>query len=126
VKLFSVLLSVVIFTGCATMFNSADTVFLQTSDNKSAAATIDTGKGITSVTLPTSVYVANSSKPLFINVQETETTQSSVYEVPRQISGWFWLNIFWGFFPLSTMTDMAAGDMWSYDDFVLVPVSRKQ
>jgi hypothetical protein len=126
-KLFYALLSVIIFTGCATMFNNSDSIFLQTSDSKPAAATVDAGKGTMLVTLPMTMPVANSSKPIFINVQETETTQSSVYEVNSHLSGWFWLNILWCFAcPLSTTTDMASGDMWSYDDVAVVPVSRKQ
>jgi hypothetical protein len=123
-KLFYVLLSVIMITGCATIYNGSDTVLLQTSDGKPAAATVDAGKGIIPVTLPMTVPVAKSSKPIVINVEETKTTQSSTYEAPSHVSGYFWLD-FIPLSPLSTTIDMVTGDMWSYDEVVTVPVSRK-
>jgi hypothetical protein len=127
-KRFSILLCVIMLTGCATMFNnSPDVIALQTSDGKPAAAKVNAGKGEILVTLPTAVPIAKSNKPIVINVQETKTTKSSTYEAPSHVTGWFWLNALWCFAcPLSTITDLASGDMWSYDDLVVVPVERKE
>jgi ABC-type uncharacterized transport system auxiliary subunit len=125
-KLFSILLCVIMLTGCATLFdNSPDVISLQTSDGKPAAAKVDAGKGEILVTLPTTVPIARSSKPIVINVQETKTTKSSTYEATSHVTGLFWLD-FIPLSPLSTTIDAATGNMWSYDDLVVVPVERKK
>jgi hypothetical protein len=127
-KIFIVALSAIAlgFSGCATLVGGggSQSILLQTSDGKAAQANVTSGSGTQTLTLPMSIIVSRSSKPIIVNVKDTEDTKASAYEQKPKINAWFFGNIITGGLVGST-TDMATGSMWVYDQMVVVPIARK-
>ncbi|MDR3347147.1 MAG: hypothetical protein LBN32_00895 [Helicobacteraceae bacterium] len=114
------------FSGCATLVGGGgiQSVNLQTSDGKQTEATITSASGTQIVTLPTAITVKRGNAPLAVSVKETATTDASNFSQKPKINPWFFGNIITGGLPGST-TDAVTGSMWTYDQNIVVPVTRK-
>ncbi|MDR3347148.1 MAG: hypothetical protein LBN32_00900 [Helicobacteraceae bacterium] len=82
--------------------------------------------GAQEVTLPTTITVKRANVPLVVNVKETNTTNAGSYSQASKIDREFFSNNP-GFLVglLSSTTDVISGSMWTYDENITVPVTRK-
>jgi hypothetical protein len=116
------------FSGCATILGggSAQSISIYTIDGKQAEATVSSVNGMQNLSLPATILVKRDNVPLTVTVKETANVNAGQHIQPSRINLWFFGNLAGLYFaPLSSTTDAINGSMWTYDQNMLVPVSRK-
>ncbi|CAH0541966.1 hypothetical protein [Vibrio marisflavi] len=114
--------SVVTLSGCSTMFNSGSQTIVATSPDKNVNVDVTTASSTYQTTLPTTIVTnPSSTRDVTIKVNDKCYKNTSV-TVHKSVTPSYWANILngWGF-----LIDYATGDMWKYDNQVLVPTEKK-
>ncbi|MCL9780269.1 hypothetical protein M9194_02335 [Vibrio sp. S4M6] len=120
----TLVISVLALAGCSTMFNSgSQTILAKTSNDAKPKVDITTPSGTYQTTLPTTIVAVPST-----NTEVSITVVDPCYDhatvvVKKSVTPSYWVNILngWGF-----LIDAATGDMWKYDNNVMVPLKKKQ
>jgi len=113
---------------CGTLFGGkTQTIFLSPSSGSNIKVEVSDERGVNrGETIPSIIMVKRSNQNLIINVKETDCYKKAQSFHESNINMFSLLNIFGGWFSTSsTSTDLATGGLWSYDEHVLVPVSKK-
>lgn len=108
------IVSVMLFSGCATILGGGGSQNISVNSNKPMKAKIayTDGSGVQYFTAPATLVVDRKSKDIIISSEDgsfNPTTQKS------KLNGWFWGNIIIGGVIGST-TDFASGAAWKYDE----------
>ncbi|CAH0541067.1 hypothetical protein [Vibrio marisflavi] len=111
-------------SGCSTMFNNGSQTILATSSNpdKKVKVDITTPSGSYQTYLPATIVAKpSSSKDVAIKIN-TKCYDSSTVVVNKTITPSYWANLLngWGF-----IIDAMTGDMWKYDNQVVIPAQAK-
>ncbi len=119
------ILSVLALTGCATIMDGGpDTINVMTSDGSKVQAQLHTSAGIQHLTLPTFVTVPKSCSDMTIYVMEDKKTNQSSAIASSSVNPWIFGNIIFGGL-IGLAVDGVTGNMCTYDNSVIVPVSKK-
>jgi hypothetical protein len=116
------LASVMMFSGCATLFGGGgkQTISVSSDSSKRMKAVISYADGSSPqyVTIPGTITVERKSQKMIVKSQDNEFSPTTI---DNSINGWFWVNILGATSGLlSSTTDAATGAMWKYDDAVTV------
>ncbi len=123
-KLFMII-SVLVLSACATMFNgTTKNINVMTSNGDKVTADITSKSGMQTVTLPSIISVDKGNVAITISVKEDKCHRQTVYMADNHLDMFFLGNAFNYF--IGTSTDIPNGAMWTYDDNIVVPVYRKE
>lgn len=116
------LASVMMFSGCATLFGGGgkQTISVSSDSAKRMKAVISYADGSSPqyLTIPGTVTVKRTSKNMVVKSQDNEFDPTII---DNSMNGWFLANILGVYAgPLSSTTDAATGSMWKYDETVTV------
>ena len=116
----------VLLTGCATVFDGGSkTINISPSNGKQVKAQIIGDKNVENVTLPAIYNAKRSKEDLLIKVTD-ECYEETSYVVQSEITPAFFGNFLFGLFGLTgTTVDNSKGNMWTYDNAVVVPTNKK-
>lgn len=122
-KLISIF-SVILLSGCATMFHGGtQTVRIVSSNGEAANIELTNEEGTKQLTLPTTVALKKGKGDVFIKVKENQCHRSSTRSYQERMDLVFLANYF--NFSIGSTTDSITGAMWHYDDNMVVPVYKK-
>jgi hypothetical protein len=110
------LVSMVMFSGCATILGGGNTqtVSLNSSKPMKGTMTYEDGKGLQHFTTPTTLTVERRSKDIILESKDNEFDKTTV---KSEMNPWLLGNIIFGGFIGST-TDSVGGAAWKYDETV--------
>ena len=117
------LVSVVMFSGCATLFGGGgkQTISVSSDSDKRMKAVISYADGSSPqyLTVPGTVTINRANQNVIVKSQNNEFDQTIIH---KDVNGWFWANILGAPYGtiLSSTTDYASGAMWKYDEAVTV------
>lgn len=126
----SLMVALLLFqSSCATLFSSSKqnvSIRPSSSDFSNGRAVVINGSERYDVNLPTVIRVSRGRDILQVRVKETKCFKSTVAYNDSSLNYISLLNLLGGLFGLtSTSTDAATGAMWSYEDNMVVRVSKK-
>ena len=117
------LVSVVMFSGCATLFGGGgkQTISVSSDSDKRMKAVISYADGSSPqyLTVPGTVTIKRTNKNIIVKSKNNDFEQTTI---KKDVNGWFWANILglpYGTV-LSSTTDYASGAMWTYDEAITV------
>ncbi len=113
-------------TGCATVFDSGSkTINIAPSDGANVKAQIAGPSGVQDVTLPTT-YAAERAKGAITVTVTDKCYEKTNYVAQSKITPAFFGNILFGLVGITgTVVDSSNGNMWTYDQSITVPTSKK-
>lgn len=107
-------------TGCATMLNgSTRQINVQAQNGKEVKMEAQTKDGVVNLTAPSTLNTTASSANITISVTDPCYRKTQTV-VSKKIALSFWANAFNN--GIGSTTDSSTGDMWTYDENVVVPV----
>ncbi len=112
--------------GCATLVTGPNKVVnISSSDNTNVQAEVNTSTGTSNVTLPISLSVKTSRKPIEVIIKEKGYKETRFIKESK-LNIWFLGDFFMSVFGLTgTMIDVSSGSIWTYDDSIVVPVIKE-
>lgn len=117
-----ILASLVLTTGCSTMYNSgSQTIMARSTDGQEGIKVeISSASGSYPAQLPATIAAEPSNTAVEIKVVDQCYDQTQV-SVGKSVTPSYWANLLngWGF-----LIDWATGKMWKYDSNVSVPVNK--
>lgn len=116
--------SILTLSGCSTMFNGGSQTILATTSNPDLKPKVDitTPSGTYQTNLPaTIVATPSTSRDVSITVADPCYEHTTMI-VNKSVTPSYWANIFnlYGF-----GIDAITGDMWKYDNQVMVPLQKR-
>jgi len=115
------LVSVVMFSGCATLFDSKQTISISSDSDKRMKAVLSYADGSKPqyMTIPGTTTIKKNGKDLKI---ESVNNEFQPLIVETEFNKVTLFDIFGGVYlgPLSTTVDAISGSMWEYDEAVIV------
>ena len=112
--------------GCATLVTGPNKVVnISSSDNTNVQAEVNTSTGTSNVTLPISLSVKTSRKPIEVIIKEKGYKETRFIKESK-LNIWFLGDFFMSVFGLTgTTIDVSSGSIWTYDDSIVVPVIKE-
>lgn len=113
-------------TGCATVFDGGSkNINISPMNGGKVKAKITGAMGTHNVTLPTIFNAKRSKEDLIVTITD-KCYEETTYVVQSGVTMAFWGNVLFGVFgSTGTTVDNANGNMWTYDNSVLVPTAKK-
>ena len=122
-----VLVFSIFITSCASIVDSStDFINIAANDGSNVKATITSKAGAQTVHLPTLITVSKSCRDITVEVIEDNKIQQSSYDIVYHANPWVYANLLIpGFGILGIVIDGLTGKACTYDNTVIVPVTRK-
>lgn len=125
-KLFSLVAVAALTTGCATVFDGGSkNINIAPMSGGKVQAEVTGAMGTHKVTLPTIFNAKRSKQDLIVRVTD-RCYEETTYVIQSGVTMAFWGNVLFGLVgSTGTTVDHGNGNMWTYDNSVLVPTAKK-
>ena len=120
------LTTIMLSSGCATMFNGTDqSVYVSTdgiSQSEKVRVKVNDGYHEFNATIPSQITLLHSMKGVAITVKDKKY-DSTTYTVKKSIAMSTFLNLLTPVFIVGLIIDFATGSIWQYPASIIIPIS---